>query len=330
MENVSTRYSSRIDRLEDVMDLAKKVAEVYGLGIVGSVKVLEIGYEDFNAVVSMQRDGENKYFLKVFVNSRTDDEAKEIMGRMLAAQSVGVSTPEIYANPQTKEYLTEIKIEESRFRLCLIKYVDGDDFFSLGHKPDDNELLEIVEAASKIAKSDFRPKFIYDTWAINNFLIEWEKKKQYLKGDDLAIVEKIVDEFSKFCYDDLPKCFVHGDIRSTNVLKAKADGKIYVIDWSVSNYVPRLNEIAVICGDLALLVGDLEKSVRRVKAAFGRWTELVRADEFERESFGMVYRVANAINIMNTNYEIATGNTSDETMMHLNAGRFGLQAGERL
>jgi Ser/Thr protein kinase RdoA (MazF antagonist) len=312
------------------MDLAKECAEVYDLGVVDSVKVLEIGYEDFNAVVSAQRDGENKYFLKIFANSRTNGEVEEIMGRMLAAQGVGVSTPEIYVNLQTEEYLTEIKIEGSRFRLCLIKYIDGDDFFSLGHKPDDYELLEIVEAVSKIAKSDFRPKFIYDTWAINNFLIEWEKKKQYLSGDDLGIVEKIVDEFSKFQYEDLPKCFVHGDIMSTNVLKAKADGKIYVIDWSVSNYVPRLNEIAVICGDLALLVGDLEKSVQKVKAAFGRWAELVGADEFEKDSFGMVYRVANAIKIMNTNYEIATGNTSDETMMHLNAGRFGMKVGERL
>jgi len=57
---------------------------------------------------------------------------------------------------------------------------------------------------------------------------------------------------------------------------------------------------------------------------FATWIKLVNATEFEIKSFEMLYKVANAINIMNTNFEIATGNTSAETIMHLEAGRFGM------
>ncbi len=58
--------------------------------------------------------------------------------------------------------------------------------------------------------------------------------------------------------------------------------------------------------------------------AFERWCNKVSATQFEKDSFMMLFDVANAIKVLNPLYEIANGNDSEETKMHLNAGIFGL------
>ena len=110
---------------------------------------------------------------------------------------------------------------------------------------------------------------------------------------------------------------------STNLMIDKNDD-IWVIDFSVSNYTARLNEILVICDDIALILDNKAESERRVKASFDEWCKKVNATEFEIQSFQLLYDVANAINVLNPIYELNTGNNSDETLMHLNSGLFAL------
>ena len=130
-------------------------------------------------------------------------------------------------------------------------------------------------------------------------------------------------QFEDFDYDKLPKAFVHGDMMSTNLMLDK-NGEIWVIDFSVSNFTARINEIIVICDDVALIVNDKKESERRVKAAFDIWCKKMKATDFEKESFQLIYDVANAINVLNPIYEIKTGNDTEETQMHLEAGLFAL------
>jgi Ser/Thr protein kinase RdoA (MazF antagonist) len=320
MNNISKRYSDRIDSLDDIKTLIQEVLNIYQKTSLKEYQVLEIGYEDFNVIIKTDNDN---YFLKVFNNSRDDDEVETIVERIVATVEVGVPTPNIYKNPKTNNYLTVITINQSRFRLCLMQYIDGHDFFSLQEKPDDDELTQIAQIAAKVSETNYQPKFVYDSWAITSFLQEFKKKESYLKGKDLQIVREVYDEFNNFDYNALPKSFVHGDMMSTNMLKDK-NNNIWLIDFSVSNYMARLIEIIIVCGDLALIVGNKEQSLKRLKLVFKTWVKLVNAIDFEIKSFEMLFKVANAINIMNTNYEIATGNTSEETIMHLDAGRFGM------
>lgn len=320
MNNINKRYSDRIDTVDDIKTLIEEVLNIYQKNSLKEYKVLEIGYEDFNVIIKTNSDN---YFLKVFNNSRDDKEVETIIERIIAAIKVGVPTPDIYKNPKTNNYLTIATIKQSRFRLCLMQYIGGHDFFSLQEKPNNQELIQIAQIAAKVSKTDYKPKFVYDSWAIPSFLEEFKKKKQYLKNDDLQIVRDVYNEFSKFDYDSLPKSFVHGDMMSTNMLKDRKNN-IWLIDFSVSNYMARLIEVIIICGDLALIVNNKEQSLKRLKIVFETWSKIVDATEFEIKSFVMLYKVANAINIMNTNFEITTGNTSNETMMHLEAGRFGM------
>lgn len=313
------RYYNRIDTIEDINILSKLVCEEYELGVFKDTYVIEIGYEDFNAVITTSK---GKFLMKVFRNSRTDKEVEECINRSYMAFENNVKTPKIYKNSKN-ELISIIEYLNSRFRLCVIEYIDGNNFFELNKKPTLEELRKIVDIASNLNKIDYRPNFIYDTWAITSFCNEFEKKKEYLEEKYLNIIEPIYNKFKEFDYDRLPKAFVHGDMMSTNLMLDTNDD-IWVIDFSVSNYTARLNEIVVICDDIALVPGEKEESERRIMIAFDEWCKKVNATQFEKESFKMLFDVANAINILNPLYEIATGNDSEETKMHLNAGIFAL------
>lgn len=313
------RYYNRIDTIEDINILSKLVCEEYELGVFKDTYVIEIGYEDFNAVITTSI---GKFLMKVFRNSRTDKEVEECINRSYIAFENNVKTPKIYKNSKN-ELISIIEYLNSRFRLCVIEYIDGNNFFELNKKPTLEELRKIVDIASNLNKIDYRPNFIYDTWAITSFCNEFEKKKEYLEEKYLNIIEPIYNKFKEFDYDRLPKAFVHGDMMSTNLMLDTNDD-IWVIDFSVSNYTARLNEIVVICDDIAVVPGEKEESERRIMIAFDEWCKKVNATQFEKGSFKMLFDVANAINILNPLYEIATGNDSEETKMHLNAGIFAL------
>ena len=75
---------------------------------------------------------------------------------------------------------------------------------------------------------------------------------------------------------------------------------------------------------MALIPGNKEESEKRVKMAFEEWCNQVNATDFEIESFQLLFDVANAINVLNPVYELVTGNDSNETKMHLEAGLFAL------
>lgn len=313
------RYYNRIDTIEDINILSKLVCEEYELGVFKDTYVIEIGYEDFNAVITTSI---GKFLMKVFRNSRTDKEVEECINRSYIAFENNVKTPKIYKNSKN-ELISIIEYLNSRFRLCVIEYIDGNNFFELNKKTTLEELRKIVDIASNLNKIDYRPNFIYDTWAITSFCNEFEKKKEYLEEKYLNIIEPIYNKFKEFDYDRLPKAFVHGDMMSTNLMLDTNDD-IWVIDFSVSNYTARLNEIVVICDDIAVVPGEKEESERRIMIAFDEWCKKVNATQFEKESFKMLFDVANAINVLNPLYEIATGNDSEETKMHLNAGIFAL------
>lgn len=151
--------------------------------------------------------------------------------------------------------MTVIGYKKSRFRVSVIQYIEGKNFFDLKRKPTSKELEKIVEIASKLNQIKEKPNFIYDTWAISSFCKEYEKKSKYLEKKYLEMLEPIYHEFKHFEYEKLPKAFVHGDMMSTNLL-LDTNGTIWVIDFSVANFTTRLNEIVVICTDVAFVLNN--------------------------------------------------------------------------
>ncbi len=313
------RFFERIDKIEDIGILSKQVCKEYNLGDYIDTSIVEIGYEDFNAIITTST---GKYFMKVFRNSRDDNEVREVIERAYVAEQNNVKSPRVYKN-SNEQIITNINYRDSRFRVAIMQYIDGNNFFELGREASIDELKKIADLGSSLNKIEYKPNFIYDTWAISSFIEEFDKKKQYVSEEYLQLIQPIYDRFKNFDYSALTKSFTHGDIILTNLIKDKNDD-FWIVDFSVANYTARLNEIAVICNDFCVIPGNKKESEKRIKITFEQWAKGVNATELERNSFRMLFEVQNAIYLLNPSYEIAMGNDSEENKMFLELGLFGL------
>ena len=171
------RYYNRIDEIEDINILSDLICKEYKLGNLKETYVIEIGYEDFNAIITTSK---GKYLMKVFRNSRSDEEVEQCINRSYIATQNNVRTHKVYKNSEDN-IVTIINYSNSRFRVSVIEYIDGNNFFDLNRKPTLDELMKIVDIGSNLNKIDYKPNFIYDTWAITSFCEEFEKKRKYLE-----------------------------------------------------------------------------------------------------------------------------------------------------
>ena len=233
-------FFQRINYQGEIDDISLAICKDFQIGDFISNKLVSIGYEDFNFILRTTKD---KYFVKIFSSFRTDDDSHRYVKVMLKAIEVGVLFPRLLKSKQNFFYTTTVN--NTNLRICVMEYIDGESYYFLKQKPNIDEVKILAHQAALINSINIKPKFIYDQWAIVNFLNEFQRKGKHLPQQDLKIVEPLVKKFKNIDIGKLPHCFVHGDIIVTNVMKDK-NGKIWIIDFAVSNYYPRIQELAVL------------------------------------------------------------------------------------
>jgi Ser/Thr protein kinase RdoA (MazF antagonist) len=187
------------------------------------------------------------------------------------------------------------------------------------------DVVSLAHQAALINSINIKPPKIYDSWAISNFLQEFEAKGQYLEKEDFAIIEPLCEKFNELDIETLPHCFVHGDIIRTNVIKDKND-KIWIVDFSVSNYYPRIQELAVLACDILFSKDSQEKSEQNLKIALEEYQRTVLLMPRELKSLSTYIELAHAMHVLRANYEKKIkNNDSEENNYFLNIGKSGLR-----
>lgn len=169
---------------------------------------------------------------------------------------------------------------------------------------------------------DIRPNFIYDSWAIINFIEEYNQKREYVSDEYKEEFDKLIEEYQAIDFEQLPKAFVHGDIISTNVMLDKYK-KIWIIDFAVSNYLPRIIDLAVISCNMCLDKNSKENTYKNISLLLNEYNKYNELTNYELETFGTFYKVANAMHILQTQYIIKTDGDSEENQYWLNEGMIG-------
>ncbi len=311
-------FYKRIGFEGKLADISKVVCKEFNLGEYISNKLIPVGYEDFNFVLETNKC---KYFVKIFSNFRTDNDCYRYIDILLKAIENKVSFPKLFKSEQG--YLHITKITDSKLRLCVMQYIDGNTFFSLGKKPVLEEIKEITRQAALINSINIRPKFIYDSWAIVNFLKQFEKEGKFLSQENFELLNPLIEDFKEMKIEKLPHCFVHGDIISTNVMKDK-NNKIWIIDFAVSNYYPRIQELAIIACNLLFDEKDKKKSESNFKIALKEYQKIIKLNSRELEALPTYIKLAHAMHILQANYEkVVKGNESKENEYWLNQGKIG-------
>lgn len=154
----------------------------------------------------------------------------------------------------------------------------------------------------------------------------FHRVKQFIKPDDLNLVEQTIAKFKEIPVASLPHAFVHGDFTKANVMKG-TDGKIYILDFSVANWYPRIQELAVIAANLLYVGADsisLRDRTELAVAEYGKFNPL----EVEEVQHLYAYALAGvAMEFMGAHQEkFVNGNATQETEYWLNLGRNGLRS----
>lgn len=152
----------------------------------------------------------------------------------------------------------------------------------------------------------------------------FEKVKQYIEPEDLALVEQVIAAYDAIPVNDLPHSFVHGDFTKANVIKGE-DGKIYILDFSVANRYPRIQELAVIVANLLHDNSEatLEQKCQQVAEEYSEFSLLT--DE-ERKHLPAYALAGVAMEFMGAHQEkFINGNDTEETDYWLSLGRAGLR-----
>lgn len=314
-------FEKRIGLNLPLEELSKQVCQEYDLGELIDNQLIEIGYEDYNFILTTHR---GKFVVKVFSNERTNQDALELAKRASVAYENGVSSPKIYKTKDEK-LLSFISLDNIEFRVLVMDYINGKDFFSLKESPNENELELIASELAKLNNINYHPNFIYDKWAIVNFIKEYEKNIELVEEEDRPLIEKAFNAFKSCNFSRLQYGFVHGDIIETNVIKDNT-GKLYFIDFSVSNYLPRIVDLAVTICDLCLDLDDVANSKTRAELFVKAYEEYSPLSQYEKDCLRKFIVCHQAITILETMREKKIeNNQTDENEIFLQKGKQGLR-----
>ncbi len=200
-------------------------------------------------------------------------------------------------------------------------------FFELGEKPSKDVIKEIARQTAIINNLEIKPDFIYDTWAIVNFEDEYKEKRKYLADNYKEEFDKLLIELKNIDFNKLPKAFVHGDIISTNVM-IDSNSKVWIIDFAVSNYLPRIIDLAVITCNMCLDESSKENTYENIALLIGEYNKYNQLTEYELQTLGTFYKLANAMHILQTQYIIKMDGDSEENQYWLNEGIVGYSYSE--
>ena len=313
-------FYKRICYKGELSEISKIICKDFDLGEFKSNKLVEVGYEDFNFLMETTK---GKYFIKIFSNFRKDDDCRRYVDMMLKALEKGISFPKLFKSKQGYFHVTEIN--KAKLRFVVMQFIDGEDYFNLGTKPASGEIKELARQVALINSIDAKPPFVYDSWAIVNILKEYEQKGKYLLPEDAKLVKPLVLVFKDLNINELPHCFVHGDLIATNIMKDK-NNKLWVIDFAVSNYYPRIQELAVMACNIFFDENSKENSESNLRIALGEYQKHIKLTSRELEILPTYVKLAHAMHVLRANYEkIEEKNNTEENEYWLNQGRIGLR-----
>jgi Ser/Thr protein kinase RdoA (MazF antagonist) len=312
----SESFFNRVNFSGSPLELASQICTDYGIGQLQGFTVPPMGYEDLNIAL---RTSEGVYFAKVFSSFRDETAAKRYVTTMETVLNAGVNHPFLYRGPEGSN-LHQIPAEGDHLRMVLMQYIDSGTVLENDQPLTIPERHHLIHQATVINSLDYRPKFVYDSWAIMNLPSQFDLKKTALSKEDELVIGHIADKFNDIPLSDLPSAFVHGDIRSSNVMKGNA-GELHIIDFAVANWQPRVVELAVLLSEIFFDEANPTSDPSWVINEYQRYLKL---SEEELKYLPLFVQVGHAMNVLGACYEKAQGNTLGENSEWLRKGRKGL------
>lgn len=321
--NMEMDKRTPIDRLNyegNLDSVVNRLCSAYQVGDPTDFSVIEVGYEDCNVIITTPKD---KYVAKIFSKGRTTQDITRYSTVMEKAVEAGVNHPPLIKT--TDGGVVYVDTQANGISMVVMQFVIGKSFFELDRAPDKEELQRVLEQAAKVNRIDYHPQYLFDSWAIPNIQAMFDRVKEFIKPEDVPLVEQAITQYDEIQVDSLPHCFVHGDFTKANVLKGD-DGKVYILDFSVANWYPRIQELAVITANLLHDVNNPISLRDKCGVVADEYSKLNQLTPEERNHLYSYTLAGVAMEFMGSHQEkYINGNDTEETEYWLNLGREGLK-----
>ncbi len=310
MEN----FFERIDVNSSLNEIAQMICSKCGIDDYISSQIVEVGYEDFNFIIETKN---KKYFVKIFHKCRTSQNCSNCMDRINLSNKIDINTPKTIC-------FDSIKIEDKNLKFVIFEYINGKSFLDLEEMPNETEIKEIIRQMANIHRAELKSDFIYDIWTITNFTKEFETKGKYLDQQYYEKFKELSDKLKKVDLKKLPHSFVHGDIISSNVIKDN-NNKLWIIDFAVSNYLPRIIDLVVTGDNLCLDPNSKENTIKNFKSIINEYEKYNKLVDYEKEIIPLFFDLENAMGILQINSIKQSGEYSKEDEYWLKVSEQGLK-----
>jgi Ser/Thr protein kinase RdoA (MazF antagonist) len=314
-------FADRLNYSGDLNSVVRRLSDAYLIGRPTGSSIIEVGYEDCNVLIETAK---GKYVAKIFAKRRSPEDITRYSTIMEKAVGGGVNHPPLMRMADGRK-VVYTDAQANGISMVLMLYIEGKTFIELGRVPDAEELHAVIEQAARVNNIDYHPPYLFDPWAIPNIHKIFEQVRQFIQQTDLALVEGALARYNVIPVKTLPHCFVHGDFTKANVLKGD-DRKIYILDFSVANWYPRIQELAVLTANLLHDENNplpLRQKCELVAREYSNFNPLTTG---ERRYLYPYTIAALAMEFLGSHLEkYINGNDTKETAYWLNLGRSGLK-----
>lgn len=181
------------------------------------------------------------YVVKIINHEKTNEEIDEFIQKSIVIAKNNIKAPKLI--PYKENYLFTYDMDGLHINLVVMEYIDGSDLYSINKqitKQDIEKLIDILIPLHKI--EDKIENKEYDEYCFMKIKEDYQKAKNVLPRYIREQVEKMVKEFDEIELEKLPKCFIHGDLISSNIMKDK-NKNLWLIDFYQSGIGLRLLDI---------------------------------------------------------------------------------------
>ncbi|HAM96595.1 TPA: hypothetical protein DCP76_02220 [Patescibacteria group bacterium] len=278
--------------------LLTKLCNQYEIGKLLFFSTIALASEDQN--LCFQTD-KGEYIAKVFAENRTIEDIEkeiEVTNKMIEE---GFQHPQLYKNNEGKFITTD---SDTKQNILVMDFAEGESFVKLQRPPRWKETTRIAEQTTLIHHTDYKPTDIKEKWAISNIhtLYKEASETRNFPVTDLELIRQAVAMYQSIPLDKLPHCLVHGALTKNNVLRKKWE-EVIILNFSASDYLPRIHELAVMASDLlqdeTLRVPEpLEVKTKYLVKLFNRLDPEFPITKIEREYLYSYTIAATAVSLM--------------------------------
>lgn len=307
-------FFERIDVNASLNEIAREICSKCNIKDYISSQIVEVGYEDFNFIIETKTQ---KYFVKIFHKGRTSQDCSNYKDRINLSNKIDINTPKTICSDS-------IKIDDKDLKFVVFEYINGKSFLDLEEMPNETEIKEIIRQMANIHRAELKSDFIYDKWTITNFTNEFNNKGKCLNEQYYNRFKELSDKLQNVDFSKLLHSFVHGDIISSNVIKDEND-KLWIIDFAVSNYLPRIIDLVVIGDNLCLDPNSKENTIKNFKLIISEYEKYNKLTDYEKEIIPLFYDIGNAMGILQINALKQNEEYSEEDEYWLKVSEQGLK-----